>query len=85
MDYKEYLKSDEWEDKRNAVLAYWGFICALCSSPKNVQVHHRTYDRVYHELMTDLIPLCENCHERHHAVIGRSMKMEPIKQVMERL
>ena len=63
--YHDYLLSSEWQLKRASVLAFWGGRCALCYSDQFIEVHHRTYVRLYHELLTDLIPLCNNCHGRH--------------------
>jgi 5-methylcytosine-specific restriction endonuclease McrA len=68
MDYQEYLKSREWEVKRQAVLMWWGYKCALCGSTEKIQVHHNTYARLEKELFTDLIPLCSDCHDRHHSL-----------------
>lgn len=64
--YDEYIQSPEWQAKREKVLIFWSGRCALCNSPRMVEVHHRTYERLGHELLTDLIPLCDTCHERHH-------------------
>lgn len=72
VDYQEYLQSPAWKFKRECVLAFWDHSCALCSSPERVEVHHRTYERLGRELLTDLIVLCEKCHEEHHEKLGRS-------------
>ena len=69
--YQDYLMSDEWEVKRERVLTFWKHRCALCYSDIDINVHHRTYERLGHELLTDLIPLCAECHKNFHAG-GRS-------------
>ena len=69
--YQNYIHSPEWVAKREKVLIFWGRRCALCNSPERVEVHHRTYDRLGQELLTDLIPLCDTCHERHHEFMRR--------------
>lgn len=69
--YLEYLKSPEWQEKRRTCLDYYGGRCAICYSDQKVQVHHRTYSRIFYELQTDLIALCENCHQRHHKVMEK--------------
>lgn len=32
----------------------------------NLEVHHRTYERVGNERPADVIALCKACHEKHH-------------------
>jgi len=32
----------------------------------NLEVHHRTYERVGAERPADVIALCKACHEKHH-------------------
>lgn len=65
-DYHHYLLSEEWKNKRRDVLAFWEYRCVLCYSDENVQVHHRTYERIGNERFTDLILLCDACHAKFH-------------------
>lgn len=68
--YHEYLQSPEWDERRKAKLKEAGYSCQLCNSKgKKVHVHHRSYDRVFHELPEDLIALCDTCHQKFHDVI----------------
>src|SRR3990167_1154822 len=64
--YEEYIKSERWQLVRKQILAFWDNRCALCYSEKRVHVHHRTYERLGFEIMTDLLPLCEGCHQKFH-------------------
>lgn len=67
--YADYLATEHWKTKRAAVLAHYGRKCYLCGvSGEGVQidVHHNDYSRLGGEEMSDLIPLCRDCHERHH-------------------
>jgi hypothetical protein len=64
--YTTYLKSERWKELREIVLKRCGHQCETCTYTKALQVHHRTYERVGHELLTDLIVLCRRCHERLH-------------------
>ena len=84
LDYSTYLQSAEWRKKRKQILIFWGHKCALCSSKTGVEVHHNNYTRLGHELMSDLIPLCETCHERHHDYL-RPGEPEAITTVLERI
>lgn len=36
--------------------------CELCGSKKQLQVHHKTYKRLYREKRTDLQVVCKVCH-----------------------
>ena len=69
--YQAYLESDAWKNKRARVLAHWRNRCAICNSSDHLHVHHRSYERLFNELPTDLIPLCADCHELHHKHIRR--------------
>ena len=66
IDYHEYIKSEVWRQKRDNVLVFWSGRCAICNSPDNIQVHHRTYERLGQERLSDLIPLCDDCHSLFH-------------------
>ena len=70
MTYSEYLLTEHWRKIRRWVLEFWRGRCALCFSDTRVEVHHRHYDSLGHELITDLLPLCHECHEWHHQRIG---------------
>jgi hypothetical protein len=66
--YLEYLESDEWKAKRAAKLAEVGGKCEKwtakdCDCAGLLQVHHKNYDRLGHELMSDLMVLCEHHHK----------------------
>lgn len=65
--YEEYLDSEEWAVKRDAVLNRDGHKCQACLVEVATQVHHLTYDRIYEEPMFDLVSVCRACHEKVHA------------------
>jgi hypothetical protein len=66
MSYTEYLNSKHWADvKRRYRESSLPQNCMACDSTK-VQYHHRTYQRVGCELLTDIMPLCDACHKRVH-------------------
>lgn len=83
IDYAAYLLSEIWKEKRERVLIFWDHKCALCYSGTKLQVHHRTYERLGREKITDLLPLCENCHQYFHA--GRYSQMTPIQVTLDRI
>jgi hypothetical protein len=65
-EYREYLKSPEWQrTKRQYRKSYLLQKCAICGDEK-VDLHHRTYNRLGFERLTDLIPLCREHHGEVH-------------------
>jgi hypothetical protein len=64
----EYLNSDGWKRRREVAIVRAGRKCQLCGAmPDSFQVHHNSYERLGHELPSDLIVLCGECHKRFHA------------------
>jgi 5-methylcytosine-specific restriction endonuclease McrA len=64
--YQLYLRSPEWQEKRQAVFERDGHKCRACSSTENLHAHHVTYDRKYNESLYDLVTLCATCHDFVH-------------------
>lgn len=78
IEYLEYLQSEAWRVKRQEKLsatpycAYRDEVCyrrdgtpvTRCKGP--LHVHHKTYARLGHEAMSDLIVLCEFHHMELH-------------------
>jgi 5-methylcytosine-specific restriction endonuclease McrA len=66
--YADYLASDYWRKslRRADALERAERRCAVCNAPGQLDVHHRTYDRLGYESGADLIALCRGCHSRHH-------------------
>lgn len=75
-DYRAYLKSPHWLALREKKLREASYRCQVCNSDKLLQVHHRTYERIGQELLTDLTVLCEKCHSKHHGRIPKSELVE---------
>lgn len=74
--YREYLQSQQWQELRRGVfqraLQNTGSnnlhrVCEKCGyEPWKpcLQVHHKTYERVFREKLDDLILLCPKCHKK---------------------
>ena len=73
-----YYCGREWGLKREAVHRRADSICERCRKNPGAAVHHKTYANLYREPLTDLILLCEECHDFTH---GRS-DVDPAKQKM---
>ncbi len=62
-DYNEYLKSEQWLEKRKIVLERDKNICQSCLTKKATQVHHTIgYFRKNEPLFT-LFSVCYECHD----------------------
>jgi 5-methylcytosine-specific restriction endonuclease McrA len=66
MPYDEYLKTSHWQLKKMEAERAAGEECALCGSAKNLNVHHKRYDKLSWEWLSDLTVLCRTCHAKHH-------------------
>jgi len=80
MNYQDYIISQKWQDLRKAVLKRDKYQCQLCNSKKDLQVHHKTYDRFGYENLDDLITLCKVCHEKHHDEKTKQREIESYNQ-----
>lgn len=76
MPYRLYLRTPEWRRTRAAALVRADNSCSLdVTHTDNLEVHHRTYERLGAELVTDLVVLCHSCHKLHHSEHGRPRRM----------
>lgn len=66
INYQDYLQSDSWKWKRQMILDQFR-TCQICNSAVNLEVHHRTYERLGNEQLEDLTLLCSKCHELFHS------------------
>jgi hypothetical protein len=62
-EYQTYLASREWALKRERVRERALGKCERCHVAEMNAVHHLTYARVGDELLSDLIAICDPCHE----------------------
>lgn len=86
--YQAYLESPEWKALRKAVLKRCGKICERCHRYLVDNVHHLTYERVYHELLEDLQGLCRPCHSFLHGDSGidplvKSVRVKVTRKIVE--
>lgn len=65
-EYSDYLLTAEWRAKRETVLKRENYVCQGCRQRRATQVHHTTYRHIGHELLFELVALCEACHEIAH-------------------
>lgn len=58
----EYITSDGWKHIRESALKEDNYTCRTCGSKDDLDVHHKTYERLGSEKPEDLITLCHNCY-----------------------
>lgn len=63
-EYQAYLKSEHWLQFAERVRRFWEYRCALCNKERARDVHHRTYERLRQERLSDCILLCRDCHNK---------------------
>ena len=64
--YAIYLTTEEWKEKRQKVFERDNYLCQGCLTEKATQVHHTTYNNIFHELLFELVSICRNCHQSAH-------------------
>lgn len=65
MKYTDYLKSNDWKEKRRQKLLKRKR-CAICASTENLDIHHLNYKNLFDVEQTDLRKLCRRCHFLAH-------------------
>ncbi len=85
VQYKEYIKSVAWRNKRFAYYNKYKKECVLCKTSRQIGLHHIDYTRLGNELDQDLIALCWGCHERYHRQHGtkKDMKEDTFNFIIE--
>ena len=67
--YNSYLRSKAWETKRTQVLKRDGYRCVCCNTQAvdvPLEVHHKTYENIGKEPLSDLASMCKSCHDATH-------------------
>lgn len=68
LPYKEYLLTEHWQEFRKHALKRAKYRCQLCNKSGKLDIHHRTYENLGCEHVSDVIALCRECHEKHHDI-----------------
>jgi len=69
--YKNYLLSTTWKNKKALVIKRASCKCEGCGESRPLEVHHKTYERIGMELLTDLSAYCERCHKLAHGRVNK--------------
>lgn len=66
-DYKRYISSLKWKNFKQDIIDERGASCEECRKPcDKLDLHHKTYDRLFNEGREDVVLLCRSCHEKVH-------------------
>ena len=66
-EYRTYMRSDAWAQKRWQVLARAHYRCEQCGARHvRLEVHHLTYRHFKSEPLEELMALCWDCHRAAH-------------------
>lgn len=80
VNYKQYIKSDEWKVKRESAIKNANGKCQLCGKDTSFfDVHHNSYKNLGNEPLSDIVALCSGCHKDYHftkKLSRRSFKQE---------
>jgi 5-methylcytosine-specific restriction endonuclease McrA len=76
-EYALYLESSRWAILRDEARERFDNRCAICYSEEEIEVHHRTYDRLGDEWVSDLVPLCADCHQKFHGALAAYTGPDP--------
>lgn len=66
IDYNLYLQTNHWQKVKRKALKRADYKCMLCSSRKELQIHHNNYDCLFIERRSDVVCLCQACHKTFH-------------------
>lgn len=64
VEYKDYMRSYAWVQRKRRLYAKRGRVCEMCGAASYLEVHHKNYDRLGHELDDDLLIVCVDCHPK---------------------
>lgn len=82
-EYRQYLKSPEWQEQRDFALERTSGFCQFCGDFAT-QVHHVKYPKRFgEEHPHSLIPVCDRCHNISHGI--QNMDALPDATVMNEL
>lgn len=78
--YREtYLKSPEWKATRAASISQHDSTCCLCREKKeSLDVHHLSYKNLFCEKLSEIRPVCRECHDKVHELFEKFPKLKKL-------
>ena len=65
--YIEYLNTNHWKAMKVRMKNHYVYECCFCRTRKRLHIHHKTYERVGNERLSDLVYACKDCHDLLHS------------------
>jgi len=65
-EYGQYRASVHWKERCRLVFVREGWLCEACRQARATEVHHQTYEHIFHEPLWELRAVCRVCHARLH-------------------
>lgn len=83
IEYQKYINSEHWTSIRNRKIIASGNKCENCGFQYELEVHHKTYENLGAEKISDLMVLCARCHNDVHydyrlLIINKIERMESV-------
>jgi hypothetical protein len=82
LGYYSYLKTSHWAIVRRRALIRAGHQCKGCETTHRLNVHHKTYERLWREEEKDVVVLCRDCHEFVHSLPDLGWTQEEIDRLV---
>lgn len=79
---EEYLRSDEWKKIRDSIMSS-NPDCQCCKEKKASDLHHMVYRHIVDIKVTELLPVCRECHSYIHQAINDNYISQDIKDIEE--
>lgn len=76
LSYFDYISSSHWNDLKDRYRKSKLIQCCVaCGSVDNLHYHHKSYKRLGHERLSDIVPLCRAHHEAVHVLTNRGKSL----------
>jgi hypothetical protein len=83
-NYDQYIQTEHFKNlKKKYNESGLSKLCQKCNNNISYDFYHRTYKRLGHEYLIDIIPLCKNCHEESKNIFNIRKKGK--KKILRKL
>lgn len=72
--YEARIRSAQWKNMKRSLIKWRGNRCERCGLETPLELHHKTYERLGNERLSDLELICSTCHrlaDQQRAAQGR--------------
>jgi hypothetical protein len=83
-NYNQYIQTEHFKNlKKKYNESGLSKICQKCNRNISYEFYHRTYKRLGHEHLIDIIPVCKKCHNESQNVL--SIRKKGKKKILRKL